>query len=88
MLLHKQGGSLTLKKIVPEHLTSVLHKLEETGCTLDIKKDSVVLEAPKRLNGVEIKTMPYPRFSNRYAISFCKYASHFKRNIYNSRKYI
>lgn len=48
--------------MVPEHLTPVLHKLEDAGCTLDIKKDAVILEAPKRLKNVEIKTMPYPGF--------------------------
>ncbi len=56
------GGSLTLEKIVPEHLTSVLHKLEDSGCILNIKKDRLELEAPKRLNSIEIKTMPYPGF--------------------------
>ena len=56
------GGKVTLKKVIPEHLTSVLHKLEACGCNLDIKKDMVILEAPKKLNSVEIKTMPYPGF--------------------------
>lgn len=48
--------------MAPEHLTPVLHKLEDAGCVLDIKKDTVILEAPKRLKNVEIKTMPYPGF--------------------------
>ena len=47
---------------MPEHLTPTLHKLEEAGCLLDIGKDYVILEAPKRLKNVEIKTMPYPGF--------------------------
>ena len=34
----------------------------EAGCTLDIKKDEISLEAPKKLKNVEIKTMPYPGF--------------------------
>ena len=58
----QSGGKLKLKKVVPEHLTSVLHKLDECGCQLDIRKDSIILEAPKKLNNVEIKTMPYPGF--------------------------
>ena len=56
------GGKVTLNKVVPEHLTPVLHKLEACGCILDIKKDSILLEAPKKLNSIEIKTMPYPGF--------------------------
>ena len=56
------GGKIRLKKLRPEHLTPILHKLMETGCTLDIKKDEITLEAPKKLKNVEIKTMPYPGF--------------------------
>lgn len=29
---------------------------------MDVKKDAVILEAPKRLKNIEIKTMPYPGF--------------------------
>ena len=56
------GGKITLNKVIPEHLTPVLHKLEDCGCILDVKKDKVILEAPKKLNSIEIKTMPYPGF--------------------------
>lgn len=62
MQLQEHGGKLKLTKVVPEHLTPTLHKLEEAGCLLDIGKDYVILEAPKRLKNVEIKTMPYPGF--------------------------
>ncbi len=62
MLLLELGGKVKLTKLVPEHLTPILHKLEESGCILDIKKDSVLLEAPKRLKNIEIKTLPYPGF--------------------------
>lgn len=70
------GGNITLKKVIPEHLTPVLHKLEESGCILDIKNDTIKLNAPKKLNNVEIKTMPYPRISYRYAISVCKHSNY------------
>lgn len=56
------GGKIRLKKLRPEHLTPILHKLMETGCVLDIKKDEITLESPKKLKNVEIKTMPYPGF--------------------------
>jgi len=56
------GGNLKLKKVIPEHLLPVLHKLEEAGCDLDIKKNEIILKAPKKLNNIEIKTMPYPGF--------------------------
>ncbi len=56
------GGKVTLNKVIPEHLAPVLHKLEDCGCILNIKNDSIFLEAPKKLNSIEIKTMPYPGF--------------------------
>ncbi len=62
MQLQELGGKLKLTKVVPEHLTPILHKLEETGCILEIGKDYIKLEAPKKLKNVEIKTMPYPGF--------------------------
>ena len=58
----QSGGEVTLKKVNTEHLTSILHKLEECECSLNIEKDSVKLKAPKKLNNIEIKTMPYPGF--------------------------
>ena len=88
MQLLQQVGSVTLKKVIPEHLTPVLHKFEECGCILDIKSDTIKLNAPKKLNNIEIKTMPYPRFPNRYAVCFCKYANNSKRDVNYYRKYI
>lgn len=56
------GGKILLKNVVPNHLTPVLEKLEECGCKLEIKKEEILLQAPKKLKAVEIKTMPYPGF--------------------------
>ncbi len=56
------GGEIEIKGVIPGHINPVLHKLEESGCKLEIKKDSIYLIAPKKLIGTEIKTMPYPGF--------------------------
>ncbi len=56
------GGKIRLKNLKPEHLTPIIHKLRDTGCVLDVKKDEITLTAPKKLKNVEIKTMPYPGF--------------------------
>ena len=56
------GGTLNLKNVIPEHLAPVLDKLEECGCKLDIKQNEILLQAPKKLKAVDIKTMPYPGF--------------------------
>lgn len=56
------GGNITLTDVVPEHLTPVLEKLEECGCKIDVNKNAIFLQAPKKLKAIDIKTMPYPGF--------------------------
>lgn len=56
------GGMLELQNVIPEHISPILSKLEECGCKLETKKDKVVLQAPRKLQSTEIKTMPYPGF--------------------------
>lgn len=56
------SGKLQLNNIVPEHIGPVINKLEECGCRFEINKNSVMIEAPKKLKSTDIKTMPYPGF--------------------------
>ncbi len=56
------GGKVKLNNVVPEHLAPILHKLEECGCKIGTTKNTIKLEAPKKLKAVDIKTMPYPGF--------------------------
>ena len=56
------GGKVTLKNTKPEHVTPILHKLQEAGCEITTSKNSISLKAPKKLQAINIKTMPYPGF--------------------------
>ena len=56
------GGSITLQKVIPEHIDTLLKKLEEMGCEVKTNKSEVMLKAPKRLKAIDIKTYPYPGF--------------------------
>lgn len=56
------GGNICLNYRTPEHITPILHKLEETGCKIQIEKGKIWLSAPRKLKAVDIKTMPYPGF--------------------------
>lgn len=56
------GGKATLKNVEPSHITSIISKLEETDCKIEIRKNEIDINAPKRLKSVDIKTMPYPGF--------------------------
>ena len=55
-------GRIKVLDLEPDHITPILNKLEEAGCSLNIGKDFVELAAPRRLKAVNIKTMPYPGF--------------------------
>ena len=56
------GGKIKISNICSKHLKLVTDKLQEAGCNIEIKKDEIMLKAPKRLKPIEIKTMPYPGF--------------------------
>lgn len=56
------GGKIKLQKVIPEHINTLLNKLEEMGCNIQVGKNEVILEAPKRLKAVDVKTLPYPGF--------------------------
>ena len=85
------GGNIIVKQINPEHITPVIHKLEETGCKLKIQKNEIELQAPKRLKAIDIKTMPYPGFPTDMksilatAVSIAKGTSIIVENLFENR---
>ena len=57
------GSTITVSKVIPEHIAPVISAFEESGCDIRIKGDSIKIISPKRLNRVKsIRTMPYPGF--------------------------
>ena len=56
------GGNIKLQKVIPEHIKTLLNKLEEMGCEIKVDKNEVTLKAPKKLKAMDIKTLPYPGF--------------------------
>ena len=56
------AGKLKLNNVVPEHIGPIINKLEECGCKFEINKNDVVIDSPKKLKSLDIKTMPYPGF--------------------------
>lgn len=56
------GGSIKVLNTIPEQIVPIISKLEEAGCKIKVEKNTVSLDAPQRLEAIEIKTMPYPGF--------------------------
>jgi UDP-N-acetylglucosamine 1-carboxyvinyltransferase len=55
-------GDVTVKNIIPEHMTSLTVKLQEAGVDVIYSGTSARIIVPDGLKAVNIKTMPYPGF--------------------------
>lgn len=56
------GGNVLVKGAVPEHLTSLIAKMEEMGVMFEEEEDGLRVIGPEKLKAVDIKTMPHPGF--------------------------
>lgn len=57
------GGDITLKNVNPEHISSVIHNLRDSGCRINVKRNSLHISGPARPRAIDIiRTLPYPGF--------------------------
>ncbi|WP_141430979.1 UDP-N-acetylglucosamine 1-carboxyvinyltransferase [Bacillus sp. 03113] len=56
------GGNVLVQGAVPEHLTSLIAKMEEMGVQFIEENDGIRVIGPDILKAVDIKTMPHPGF--------------------------
>ena len=89
------GGKIVLNDVRIEHISPIIHKLEEAGNKIFVEKNKMILEGAKRLKAVDIKTMPYPGFptdmQSVFASMLCtaKGTSMMVENIFENRyKYV
>ena len=47
---------------VPEHLTSLIAKMEEMGVEITEEEDGLRVIGPRKVKSSDIKTMPHPGF--------------------------
>ena len=55
-------GDVTINNVIPKHLESITAKLTEMGAIVDEGDDSIRVRVEGKLEGVNIKTTPYPGF--------------------------
>ncbi len=55
-------GDITIKNVIPEHLTPITSKLKEMNVTVIEKENEIRVIADGNLAKTDIKTMPYPGF--------------------------
>jgi len=57
------AGDVTVERVEPEHLRSVLAKLSECGCDIITNKNSIRCIGPRRPKEIRlVETLPYPGF--------------------------
>ncbi|MGP7817055.1 UDP-N-acetylglucosamine 1-carboxyvinyltransferase [Niallia sp. 01092] len=56
------GGDVLVQGAVPEHLSSLIAKMEEMGVVFKEEEDGIRVISANNLKAVDIKTMPHPGF--------------------------
>jgi UDP-N-acetylglucosamine 1-carboxyvinyltransferase len=56
------GGEVTIKKCVPDHLSTLVEKMRESGFQISKGGDFLTVHACKKWQGVDITTAPHPGF--------------------------
>jgi len=57
------GGDVTVRDVVPAHLSAVLSKLEETGASVEVGADHIRVRMTGRPRPTDVVTNPYPGFA-------------------------
>lgn len=55
-------GDVTVSKVIPEHVDSIIAKLEEAGAGIETGEDSIRVFDKGPIRSVSLKTLPYPGF--------------------------
>ena len=85
------GDKLKIENIIPQHISTVLEKLDEMGAEIEVNDDYVIISKVNKLKATSIKTLVYPGFPTDlqqvFASLMCiaKGQSTIKENIYENR---
>jgi len=70
------GGEILLKNIVPEHISSIVSLLRESGCRISVKRNSMYIVGNTRPRAIDIiRTLPYPGFPTDMQAQMVAYLS-------------
>lgn len=65
------GGDVVIRRVVPEHLDSLIHKLDEAGAEVFARDDALLVRRTRPLKAVEVQAMHYPGFPTDLQAPFC-----------------
>jgi UDP-N-acetylglucosamine 1-carboxyvinyltransferase len=56
------GGDVTLDRVQPKHLSTVIAKFRDAGCSVAVGENTLTIKGPKRLRAINATTAIYPGF--------------------------
>ncbi len=56
-------GAITIEHVIPQHLTAIVDKLQETGTEIKVGTDTIAVRGVQDLFPINILTQPYPGFA-------------------------
>lgn len=56
------GNNLTINKIIPSHIESLISKLKEAGVKMEVGEDYITVKEVGNYKSVKVKTLVYPGF--------------------------
>jgi len=68
-------SKITIKNCGPQHVTSVLDKLEEIGVAVEKSEDTIVIDGNRRARATNIFVAPYPGFPTDMQSQFMAFLS-------------
>jgi len=69
------NSEITLNRVNASHIEASIDKLEEMGCSFDIKENSITIYGSNRLNPVSLITTEYPGFPTDMQAQFMAVAT-------------
>lgn len=65
------GGDVTVRKVIPEHLEPLIHKLDECGAEIFTRDDALLIRRSRPLTAAQVQAMHYPGFPTDLQAPFC-----------------
>lgn len=86
------GGEVEICNVIPQHFSSLIDKLQKSGCKIEQKDDKILVICNSRLESVGfLETMPYPGFPTDLQAQMlalqtvCKGSSLIQENLFETR---
>jgi UDP-N-acetylglucosamine 1-carboxyvinyltransferase len=65
------GGEVVIRRVIPDHLDSLVHKLDECGAEVFTRDDALLVRRTRPLCAVEVQAIHYPGFPTDLQAPFC-----------------